>query len=226
MLELPVFDPGTHYGGVYLYDDEQALRQRPAGYSTVAPTATRTVARALIPLGCGEWPPGAQLELDRLGVRELLLHLALFRQPGVLPQSPWFAWRALLGHGWGPVYAAAHILLLEQRPASLRPSFREPNRHRVWLCGGWGQQQPDRSRSLDEPHAGLWFYGRFVRLRLLADRPTTVSVSTEGRRFAHRLRGSSTITVGFVGRHWHLVALDAPETALAQLHLQSQQVYR
>jgi hypothetical protein len=226
LLELPAFDPGTHYGGVYLYYDEQALRQRPEGYSTVAPTVSRTIARALIPLGCGEWPPGAQLELGRLGVRELLLHLALFRQPGVLPQTSWFAWRGLLRHGWDPVYAGANILLLEHRRTSLRPSFREPNRQRVWLCGGWGQKLPDRSRSLDEPHVGLWFYGRFVQLRLLADQPATVSVSTEGRRFSHKLSGSSAFTVGFVGRRWHLLALDAPETALAQLHLQSLQVYR
>ena len=225
ILELPAFDPGTHYGGIYMYLDEQALRQRPEGYSTVAPRVTRTVARRLLPLGCGEWAPGAPRALDGLGVREILLHLGLYHQPGVLPRSAWFAWQGLLAHGWNPVYADAQILLLEHRRARLRRSFAEPDRGRVWLCGGFGQRQQD-SRSFNEPHASLWFHGRFVRLRLLADKPITVSVSTEGRAFSQRLDGSSALAVGFVSRRWHLVSLDVPESALGQLHLRSLRVYR
>src|SRR5437773_7450594 len=37
LLELPVFDPGVHYGSAYLWYDISAQRQRPGGYSPTAP---------------------------------------------------------------------------------------------------------------------------------------------------------------------------------------------
>lgn len=79
VLELPVFMPDLHYGGVYQYYDMQALRERPGGYSTVAPRAAYDLLRTLLPLNCGRLD-GAQLAtLRRLGVRYVAVHRALFR---------------------------------------------------------------------------------------------------------------------------------------------------
>ena len=37
ILELPLFEPGIHYGSVYHYYALEHPRERPAGYSTLAP---------------------------------------------------------------------------------------------------------------------------------------------------------------------------------------------
>src|SRR5205814_4347289 len=55
LLELPIFDPGVHYGSAYLWYDTVAQRQRPGGYSTTAPKAAKTLARRLERLNCGDW---------------------------------------------------------------------------------------------------------------------------------------------------------------------------
>src|SRR5206468_7359891 len=39
VLELPLFEPGVHYGSVYDYYQLQAARERPGGYDTLAPKA-------------------------------------------------------------------------------------------------------------------------------------------------------------------------------------------
>ena len=79
LLELPIFLPDLHYGGVYQYYDMQALRERPGGYSTVAPRAAYDLMRTLLPLNCGR-VDGAELAmLRRLGVRYVAVHRALFR---------------------------------------------------------------------------------------------------------------------------------------------------
>ncbi len=62
LLELPVYPPDRQEGSVYLYYAMQAPRERPAGYSSVAPKAALATTRALAPC------PSAA-ELDRLGVR-------------------------------------------------------------------------------------------------------------------------------------------------------------
>src|SRR2546421_222651 len=79
LLELPVFLPDLHYGSVYEYYDMQALRERPGGYSTVAPRAAYDLLKTLLPANCGRLD-GAQLAmLRRLGVRYVAVHRALFR---------------------------------------------------------------------------------------------------------------------------------------------------
>jgi hypothetical protein len=79
VLELPVFLPDLHYGSVYEYYDMQTRRERPGGYSTVAPRAAYDLMKTLLPLNCGRLD-GAQLAtLRRLGVRYVAVHRALFR---------------------------------------------------------------------------------------------------------------------------------------------------
>ena len=46
LLELPVFRPDVHYGSAYLGYARQSPRERPQGYSTLAPPAADKVARA------------------------------------------------------------------------------------------------------------------------------------------------------------------------------------
>ena len=79
LLELPVFLPDLHYGGVYQYYDMQAPRERPAGYSTVAPRAAYDLLRTLLPVNCGRLDRAQLATLRRLGVRYVAVHRALFR---------------------------------------------------------------------------------------------------------------------------------------------------
>ncbi len=80
LLELPVFNPGIHYGSVYLAYARQTPRERPQGYSTTATRPSELLARRLRGLSCGYG------SLPRsLGVRFIAVHRGLYRQSG------WFA---------------------------------------------------------------------------------------------------------------------------------------
>ena len=67
MLELPVYTPDRQESSVYLYYAMQAPRERPAGYSTVAPKAAIAVLRRLRP--CPQ-----QSQLAQVGVRLLVVY--------------------------------------------------------------------------------------------------------------------------------------------------------
>lgn len=67
ILELPVYDPGRQEGSVYAYYAMQAPRERPAGYSTVAPKKALRVLRELKPC------PDVR-DLGDLGVRILAVY--------------------------------------------------------------------------------------------------------------------------------------------------------
>ena len=72
-----MFLPGRSEGSVYVYYDMQASRERPGGYSTVAPKSADDTARRLRPLNCGDWSAHPK-ELDALGVRYVAVHTGLF----------------------------------------------------------------------------------------------------------------------------------------------------
>jgi hypothetical protein len=67
LLELPVYAPDRQEASVYLYYAMEAPRERPSGYSTVAPKAAVRVARELQP--CTD-----VRSLGELGVRLLAVH--------------------------------------------------------------------------------------------------------------------------------------------------------
>ena len=46
---------------------------------------------------CGDWRPGSEALLGRLGVRYIALHTGLYAGTG----RDWFAWRGLTANGWG-----------------------------------------------------------------------------------------------------------------------------
>jgi hypothetical protein len=96
LLELPVFRPDIHFGSAYLGYARQSPRERPQGYSTVAPRPARRLARELRGLSCGrgEIPAG-------LSVRYVAVHRGLYAQSGFFDAScPERAEAALRRAGW------------------------------------------------------------------------------------------------------------------------------
>jgi len=96
LLELPVFRPDIHYGSVYLGYARQSPRERPQGYSTLAPPAADRLARELRGLSCGRGAIPA-----RLGIRFVAVHRGLYEQSGFF--GPGCADRAeamLRADGW------------------------------------------------------------------------------------------------------------------------------
>ena len=59
ILDLPLFDPGIHYGSVYDYYELQEPRERPQGYNTLAPRSAYSFAFTYNRIGCGVWSPRA-----------------------------------------------------------------------------------------------------------------------------------------------------------------------
>jgi hypothetical protein len=82
LLELPVALPSDDLGSVYLGYERQALRERPLGYSTVAPPRADRIARALWPLNCGVIDARERRLLVELDVRYVAVHDGLFRLRG------------------------------------------------------------------------------------------------------------------------------------------------
>jgi hypothetical protein len=134
ILELPVLPRGLgHVGSVYLDYAHQAPRERPTGYSTLAPPETVAFASRFAALDCGVWRPGDAEKLEALGVRFLLFHAGVYAQAGL--EGAWFAWRALEERGWRPVANGGRVWLLERRsgPAAAAP-VAEPDRSRPVAC--------------------------------------------------------------------------------------------
>ncbi len=75
LLELPVFRPDVHYGSVYLGYARQSPRERPQGYSTIAPKRAVGLARELRPLSCGRGSIP-----DHLGIRFVAIHRGAYAQ--------------------------------------------------------------------------------------------------------------------------------------------------
>ena len=130
LLELPVFDPGVHYGSVYLWYDTAARRQRPGGYSTTAPKSAKAVAGRLERLNCGDWSGDMAGELKRLGVGAIALHRGLYVRNPAVPSTGWFASRGLLAHGWQVQRTAGPVWLFERRGIGIAPKRVEPARAR------------------------------------------------------------------------------------------------
>jgi len=79
LLELPVFRPEWHWGSAYLYYSMRAPRERPGGYSTVAPLSADRLARRLGPLSCGRGRR-TLAHARQLGVRYVAIHRGLYLQ--------------------------------------------------------------------------------------------------------------------------------------------------
>jgi hypothetical protein len=198
LLELPVFDPGVHYGSVYLWYDTAAQRQRPGGYSTTAPKQAKAVADRLQRLNCGDWSGGMARELDRLGVRSIALHRGLYIRNPAIPSSGWFATRGLLSHGWSVQRTAGPVWLFQRNRIGFLPKRVEPVHTRPIFCQGW-YASSESGRYMSETHAPFWIYGS-GRLQL------RFASSSLPRRVA--VDGRPSVVARNQG--WHLVTVDVP----------------
>ncbi|MDX6413596.1 MAG: hypothetical protein QOH23_1006 [Gaiellaceae bacterium] len=208
LLELPVFDPGVHYGSVYLWYDTAALRERPSGYSTTAPRQAKVVADRLQRLNCGDWSGDMAGELARLGVDSIALHRGLYVHNPAVPSSAWFAARGLLEHEWSVQRTAGPVWLFERGGVGIAPKRIEPDRSRPVFCQGWFASTAS-GRSMSETHAPFWIYGKGTLQLVFAPSVLTPRVTVDGRP-SLKLRNAG----------WHLVTVNVPSliTVAGQKH--------
>jgi hypothetical protein len=198
LLELPIFDPGVHYGSVYLWYDTAAERERPAGYSTTAPKQAKAIADRLQRLNCGDWSGGMSAELDRLGVRSIALHRGLYIRNLAVPSAGWFAARGLLAHGWSVQRTAGPVWLFERNSIGFLPRRIEPAHTRPIFCQGWFGNTGS-GRYMSETHAPFWTYGAGRLTLEFAPSSLPRRVTVDGRK-----------TLVTRKRDWHLVTVDVP----------------
>jgi hypothetical protein len=174
MLELPLFEPGVHYGSVYDYYQLQEAREQPGGYSTLAPQAAFDFYFSHDRLSCGVWLVGDRAELARFGVTRILLHRGLYVQAQRAGAA--FAEAALWDAGWHPTANGGPVTLWAPGGASHPPGFPPlpPPRSRPILCSGW------HGRMMTDSQATIWIYGSgSVSVRLSGGRP---AVFVDGKR--------------------------------------------
>jgi hypothetical protein len=204
-LELPILEPGIHYGSVYDYYELQAQRGRPNGYSTLAPERAFSFADRYDRLSCGVWLPGDRERLAALGVAHVLYHRGLYGQAGV--PSAWFAWRGLGEAGYRVVTRGNGVTLFVPGSGRDPPApVPEPPRDRPLFCEGW------RGRTMSELQAPLWVYGAGpLTLGVAAPGQISARVRVDGGP-THRLdvAGRGTATVALGPRGWHSVVLEVP----------------
>ncbi len=104
LLELPVFAPDILLNSTYLFYDMQAPRERPTGYSTTVRREAHATARALQPLGCGNWADG---EVSKLGIRYVAVHRGFFS--AFRPRCLRPALAGLRAHGFRPLAADGDV---------------------------------------------------------------------------------------------------------------------
>jgi len=198
LLELPVLNPDVHLGSIYLWYDQFARRERPGGYSTIAPQAAARLSLRLSRLNCGDWRRGDDALLRRLDVRYVAFH------HGLIGDTGWFAWRALLRHGFGQLKRDAGVTMLERGRSGGTSPVPEPSR-RIVFCENWKRSSPRYS------HAAFWARGP-VRLQLTARDPVRTAVTVDGEPVYTR-RVASPVVIKPGSNGWHLVGIDTASTA-------------
>ena len=208
ILELPLFDPGIHYGSVYDYYALQAERERPQGYNTLAPQAAYTFAFTYDRISCGVWRPGDQATLDHLGVTSVFLHSGVYQQAG--DRSAWFAWRSLEEQGWKPSAQGGAVTLFGRGSSAEPPPIPEPTHDEPVFCLGW---RDGRTTQLQAP---FWLYGRGpFKLTFSSKEPIHVTLSSDSRVvYDDRVVGQSVARLDFPEDGWHAVILDAASPGL------------
>ena len=205
VLELPLFEPGIHYGSAYDAYQLQAPRERPGGYSTLVPQPAFDFFFQRNRLSCGVWLPGDEEVLRELGIEYVTFHLGLYRQ-GDVPGA-WFGWRELLEHGFDPVARGGEVTLLARGDgAADRAPVPEPSRATPFLCEGW------RGRTMRERQGPLWLYGAGpVRLDVSAVAETPAALWVDGARVDETLvSGLATLEGELDGEGWHALVLEVP----------------
>ena len=204
LLELPVFDPGVHYGSVYLWYDTAAQRQRPGGYSTTAPKPAKPLADRLERLNCGDWSGDMAGELRRLGVGAIALHRGLYVRNPAVPSTGWFAAQELLAHGWQVQRTAGPVWLFERRGIGIAPKRVEPAHSNPVFCQGWFGDTGS-GRYMSERHAPFWIYGSGALQLSFAPSSLTPHMTVDGRA-GRKLRSKG----------WHLVTVDVDRLVMVE----------
>jgi hypothetical protein len=89
----------------------QAHRERPLGYSTLAPQAADRTARRLRPLNCGNWSVHPGL-VDQLRIRFVAVYRAFYENnPPVRPACLPRARRGLKMHGFSRLRGDGDIIV-------------------------------------------------------------------------------------------------------------------
>jgi hypothetical protein len=208
ILELPLFEPGIHYGSVYHYYAMQKPLERPTGYSTLAPDAAYLFFWGLNRVNCGIWLPGDEAALRTRGIRNLLFHRGVYLQSG--RPGAWFLWNALQAQGYRAVARGGSVwrIPLERRPDTpVQPApVAEPDRAAPVLCEGW------RGWRMKERDAPMWVYGDAdVEIELAAPGRTRASVSVDiGRVERFTVDRSATLRIPLDGNRWHSIVLEVP----------------
>ncbi len=209
VLALPLFEPGIHFGSIYQYYTQQAPRQTPAGYSTLAPELPYAFFWSTNRLNCGAWLPGDIRRLHGLGIRFLVYHAGAYAQ-AVRPGA-WFAWRALQGLGLRAVAGEGDVWLypLSQAPGRpvQQPPVEEPPHAEPVFCEGW------RGWKMKQRQAPFWIYGAGrIELVVTAPEPTPAFL-WRGRTLTRRFEvdGPTTLRLQLEGDRWHLLMLQVPE---------------
>jgi hypothetical protein len=203
-LELPLFEPGVHFGSVYDFHQLQAPRERPGGYSTLAPEETFDFYFARNRLSCGVWLPGDEATLRLLGIEYVTFHRGLYAQ-GKVPGA-WFGWQGLLDHGFAPTAVGGPVTLFARGRRAAAAPVPEPSRTRLHFCQGW------KGRTMNERQGPLWVYGSgAVRLHVSAVARTSASLWTDGQRVASaEVDGDAMLESDLAGRRWHALVLEVP----------------
>ena len=103
-----MFRPDVHFGSAYVGYARQSPRERPQGYSTVAPRAARRLARELRGLSCGRGAVPASL-----GIRFVAVHRGLYDASGFFaPSCAARAEAALRAAGWRLLARDGRITML------------------------------------------------------------------------------------------------------------------
>jgi hypothetical protein len=208
ILNLPLFDPGIHYGSVYDYYELQTPRERPQGYNTLAPRYAYSFAFTYNRIGCGVWEPGDEATLERLDVRNVLLHTGVYRQAG--DRSAWFAWRGLEEQGWAPAAQGGAVTLFTRGSSSASPPFAEPVRTQPVFCQGW------RDGRMTELQAPFWLYGTGpFTLTLTSDEPIRTTITVNGEVvYDDHVDRRAIARIDLPEDGWHPVVLNATSPGL------------
>jgi hypothetical protein len=209
ILELPLFDPGIHYGSVYDYYELQAPRERPQGYNTLAPRSAYSFAFTYDRISCGIWLPGDEATLERLGVTNVLLHAGVYEQAS--DRSAWFAWRELQQQGWAAEEQGGALTLFKRGTASVAPTVPQPAHDRPVFCQGW------REGKTTELQAPFWIYGRGpFTLTFTTEDPVRATIIANGETvYDDHIDGQAIVHLSFPEDEWHPVILNATSPGLS-----------
>jgi hypothetical protein len=210
LVEVPVFTPDIHYGSVYLYYEQQVLRDRPLGYSTTAPHEADVVARHLQPLNCGDWTTGVADRLRILKVSAITLHRGLFTDNPLVPDTAAFAWRGLVAHGWRPVATDGAVTTFVRGRSTMQAPVPGPSSAEGIFCGGWFPAD-EVGHQMSSRHASLLVYGSgILRLFMQSPQRQQVRISVDGRFHSQLIVDAlRQKNVGLSGTQWHLVTFDS-----------------